>query len=368
MSNRTSAEVFPPGEFIRDELDARGWTQADLAKIMSRPMTTINQIITGKKAVTPQTAQELGAAFGTSAHQWMNLESSYRLSLAHIPEEPIKHRARLFELAPVKDMEARGWIKQTDSADELERELLRFFHVQSVDQIEDYQMAARASAVALAEQRAWSRRALNLAPQVQCKRFTKHGFEDGCKLLRELAAYPEEVGKVPRVLADMGIRLIVVEHLPRTKIDGAALWWRAGSPLLVLSMRYARIDYFWHTLCHELSHIRHQDQYAPDVDLMQKVGKERTEIESRADEESASMLVPPKRLESFIVRVKPYFSKQRIIQFATTMGVHPGIVAGQLQYRREIKYSANREMLVDVRDILVSEALTDGWGKSPILN
>ena len=33
MAPRSPAEVFSPGEFIRDELDARGWTQGDLAQI-----------------------------------------------------------------------------------------------------------------------------------------------------------------------------------------------------------------------------------------------------------------------------------------------------------------------------------------------
>lgn len=73
-TTNTPAEAFVPGEYIRDELDARGWTQADLAAIMERPLPTVNQIISGKKAITPETAIELGQAFGTSPELWMNLE------------------------------------------------------------------------------------------------------------------------------------------------------------------------------------------------------------------------------------------------------------------------------------------------------
>ena len=42
------AEVFPPGDFIRDELDARDWSQVDLAEIMGRPTETINRLVIGK--------------------------------------------------------------------------------------------------------------------------------------------------------------------------------------------------------------------------------------------------------------------------------------------------------------------------------
>ncbi len=74
------AQVFPPGDFIREELEARGWSQADLARILGRPVQTINMIINARKEITPQTAVELAEAFGTSAQLWLNLEASYRLS------------------------------------------------------------------------------------------------------------------------------------------------------------------------------------------------------------------------------------------------------------------------------------------------
>src|SRR5437016_3549135 len=166
----------------------------------------------------------------------------------------------------------------------------------------------------------------------------------------------------------MGIRLVVIEHLPKSKIDGAALWlgddWE--KPVVALSLRYDRIDSFWHTLFHELSHIRHRDSYVIDVDL---VGADRclsndavSEIEKRANEESANMLIPKETLRSFILRTRPFYYSERLNQFANLLKIHPGIIAGQLQFKNEIKWTANRAMLVKVRHILISSALTDGWG------
>ena len=76
-SKTSLARVFPPGDFIREELEARGWTQRDLAEILGRPIQAVNAIVNGKKGVTPETAVSLGAAFGTSPEFWLNLEAAY---------------------------------------------------------------------------------------------------------------------------------------------------------------------------------------------------------------------------------------------------------------------------------------------------
>jgi HTH-type transcriptional regulator/antitoxin HigA len=85
--------VFSPGEFIREELEARGWSQAMLARILGRPFQTVNQIINGKKAITAQTAKELGLALGTGPEVWMNLETAWQLSHTPEPDKEIARRA-----------------------------------------------------------------------------------------------------------------------------------------------------------------------------------------------------------------------------------------------------------------------------------
>ena len=80
MKRISVAEVCHPGEHLRDELDARGWTQVEFAEIIGRPVQAINEIVNGKRGVTARTAREFGAALGTSAELWMNLNTAYRLS------------------------------------------------------------------------------------------------------------------------------------------------------------------------------------------------------------------------------------------------------------------------------------------------
>jgi HTH-type transcriptional regulator/antitoxin HigA len=97
--NPPVAQVFPPGDFLREELEARGWTQENLASFLGRPLQTVNAIINARKEITPETALALGAAFGTSAELWLNLETAYRLAQAGEPDPAIQSRVQQHELA-----------------------------------------------------------------------------------------------------------------------------------------------------------------------------------------------------------------------------------------------------------------------------
>jgi HTH-type transcriptional regulator/antitoxin HigA len=82
MTNqRVPAEAFPPGDSIREELEEREWSQADLADILGETPAFVNEILSGKRGITPETALGLSEALGGSPQYWLNLEASYQLWL-----------------------------------------------------------------------------------------------------------------------------------------------------------------------------------------------------------------------------------------------------------------------------------------------
>ncbi len=133
-----------------------------------------------------------------------------------------------------------------------------------------------------------------------------------------------------------------------------------------MSLRYDRIDNFWFTLMHELSHVKHRD-VSVDVELMEQDESGLPEQERRANKEAAEALVPAEKLESFVLRNRPLYYKQRVIEFARAHGIHPGVVVGQLQHRHEIKHYQLRGLLEKVKAELIGHALTDGWGDCPAI-
>ncbi len=72
-------EVPLPGQFIQDELDARGWNAAGIAFILDMEETALNKIIRGKTRISLETSRELGAAFDVDADFFANLQKTYDL-------------------------------------------------------------------------------------------------------------------------------------------------------------------------------------------------------------------------------------------------------------------------------------------------
>lgn len=71
-----------PGSVLEEEIMVRGITQKELARLMGRPPQVINEIIRAKKSIITETALELEKTLDIPAQFWLNLESTYHLTLA----------------------------------------------------------------------------------------------------------------------------------------------------------------------------------------------------------------------------------------------------------------------------------------------
>ncbi|SHN66578.1 helix-turn-helix domain-containing protein [Bradyrhizobium erythrophlei] len=369
MPPRIPAEVFPPGDFIRDELDARGWTQEDLAKIMDRPVQAINEIISAKKQITPDTAVGLARAFGDDdALYWMNLESVYRLAQTKPADESVGRRSALYSMFPVRELMKRKWIEPSERAEVVEHRVCRFYNIRNINEKPAFPHAARANQY---EERtplqwAWLFRAYQLAQAVTATPYSDQRLRAALPKLRELLMAPEEIRQVPQILASAGVRFVIVEFLQGAKIDGAA-FWIDEKPVIAMSLRYDRLNNFWFVLRHEIEHILKKDGLIVDLEMTEAL--QRKDVlppeEVRANDAASEFLVPKSELDGFIKRVRPLYSGERILLFAKRIGVHPGLVVGQLQFRDEVPYTHFHKYLVKIREIITQTALTDGWGNVP---
>jgi HTH-type transcriptional regulator / antitoxin HigA len=350
--------VKSPGDLIKGLLTERGWTQEDLASIMNLSRQSVNALISGRTALTPETAKRLSLAFDNSFDMWWMAEGRYRESLLDNPH--------IVDGKRLEHMQKRGWLSPDKSADELEPELKEYFETDNLESDFELPMAFKRTVKQLKLNRselAWAYRVKHLASMLPAAPYDDRRMDDLLKTLRPLAAKSKAVHRIPDVLSGYGIRFVIVEPLPRAKIDGAAFWLNEKSPVIALTARYDNIGSFWFALIHECIHIKYRDRFSLDSDMEGSIDSQVDEEELRANREAAEILVPQKALNQFMNRWRPYYSTARINNFATQLGIHPGIIVGQLQHRKEIGYNTHRDLLAKVRELVTLTAFTDGWGR-----
>lgn len=370
MDDLIPAVAFPPGDYLLEILNDRGWSQIDFAEITGRAPKTVNEIIKGKSSITPSTAKEIAAATDTNPLLWLNLETAYRLH--HARDEPsprIARHARLRSKYPVRDMVLRHWIESSSDPVVLENQIKGFFGINDIDEEPRLMYAAKKTGYpedVNGAQRAWLFRVKQLAMTMTLPKYSKKALRAAIPQLRELLSSPSGINRVPKILNDCGVRLVVVEHVPSSKIDGVCFWLgkNADSPVIGMSLRLDRIDNFWFVLRHEIEHVLNGD--GREVAMIDSNTGEVTTTsvspeELRADAAAANFCVPAVEMADFVMRHGRIVSEQHILNFASRMGVHPGLVAGQIQ-RRTANYRRFRRFLISVRPIIAPVAMTDGYG------
>jgi len=71
-----SVECFPPAEYLRDELDARGWSVETFAERSGLRRDTVDELLAGTRKITKLTALCIGRAFGVSPETWERLQAA----------------------------------------------------------------------------------------------------------------------------------------------------------------------------------------------------------------------------------------------------------------------------------------------------
>ena len=136
------------------------------------------------------------------------------------------------------------------------RSVCQFFGVKTLDDIQSLPHAAKKSTASSEEatpaQRAWVQRVRALGESVDAAPFSEPRVLDGQHRLHALMQARADIRRVPVVLAEMGVRLLIVEPLAGTKIDGVCVWLDSSRPVIALSMRFDRIDSFWFALSHRV--------------------------------------------------------------------------------------------------------------------
>jgi HTH-type transcriptional regulator/antitoxin HigA len=341
---------FAPSDYIRDELDVRGWLQKDLADVLGVAPKTISAVMRNKQSITADMALLLSKAFGESAEYWMNLEAAYRTRLTSAGQSntDVERRALIYQYMPVSELRHRGWLRQSSSMSDLVKDADAFwapsgFQPQLLDAAAAplFRKSTRSTTYRKAFALTWIRMARICAAKVTVGAYDRDAVESLAKNLPAVTVHLDGVSEFVRLLAGAGVKFVLLAPLRETHLDGAC-FMDGANPVVAYTGRYGTVDHFWFTMAHELTHILdHLDASEP---VLLDLEEPTSGIEERADSGALASLRIPDILARF-AKSERYVRRHDVLQCARTLNVSPAVVVGVLQHSRKLPYRS----LVDLK-------------------
>lgn len=321
---------------IRFRMDQLGLAQKNMVPFFGTK-SKVSEILNGKRPLTLAMMRSLNRGLGIPAEVLLKEPG------ANFPDEMQDMEWSRFPLA---EMAKRGWIPRVDDLKGRSEELMRGF-IKEAGGMETVPMGFfrqgkggrynhKMDGYALT---AWCIRVQSLALRSPLDaRYAKGSI--GPDTMREVArlSYFDNGPLLAReYLEKHGVHLIVVPHLPRTYLDGAAILLPDGTPVIGLTLRYDRIDSFWFSLLHELAHVsRHlslsERLIIDDLDLRGRGAETGDDSENEADEMTRDGLIPKKVWDRNPISAKASAAGVRAL--AAELKVHPAIIAGRIRYEQ----------------------------------
>jgi len=329
-----------PGETLLEVLASRGITQAELATRIGRPLKTVNEIAKGKASLTAETALQFERALDVPAELWNALEAHHQLLLAQQRENTrIESYVGWLRKLPVAEMKQRGILSRVKDSSVLIKEALRFFGIDSPDNlalsstVAAFRRSRTFSPNDLALQ-TWLRIGERAAQDLPCRPFDRAAFRQVLEETRKLSLEDDLSTiklRIVEACCSCGVAVVFIPALDHTHVSGAARWITPDKALIQMSCRHKTDDHVWFTFFHEAAHILlHGKKEGFLDDRIEDSEKEEREANSFA----ANALIPSASMNS-LVRQRP-LSKEKILSFANALGISPGIVVGQLQWRKRL--------------------------------
>jgi hypothetical protein len=298
-------------------------------------------MVTGKAAISPETALLLEQVLSVPARFWNNLEQNYQEAVAREKGRiALEAHGDWLKLFPVTEMQKRGWLPTLrDRVDQLQA-LLKYFGVASPHQWyavwEKESSRFRQSKAYLADRYSlavWLRQGEIRAQAIACDAYNPEQFRATLTTARALTVCDiiESTGKLRVECARAGVALVFVEETRRIHASGATTWISPSKAVLQLSLRYKTDDQLWFTFFHEAVHILEhskRDRFVDDGD------DDDDAQEKEANRIATDLIVAANVWRRFVAAGA--FGRDSVVAFAQSEGVAPGIVVGRLQHEKRL--------------------------------
>jgi HTH-type transcriptional regulator/antitoxin HigA len=342
-------EALDPIEIIEFRMSEQGLRQKDLVPLLGS-RSRVSEVLGGKRPLTVQMIRALSSGLGIPADALIGREPNVTSSKDEFNVVEID-----WKRFPYREMERRGWFNAAKIAGGSAEEMLRSF----LDQIVPSRQASimfrrkfrgdKLDEKAYYSTLAWSARVLMRAKDLESDLPKFDPAKVSSDTLRDLARlswFTDGPRLAVEFLAKCGIALIVEPRLPNAVIDGAAMLSERGTPVIGLTLRIDRTDYFWFTLMHEVAHVWKHLNTSDEafVDRIESIAsaEKNEQKENEANRIARDSFIRRAVWERASARLAP--THQNIQELADSLHIHPAIVAGRIQFESG-HYESFREFL-----------------------
>lgn len=337
-----------PGYTIKKYLDARGWSQDDLAQLTEISAKQLSKIINDKVRITIDTARLLAKALETSAEFWINLDTRYRLNMEPdtSKENLTQRKARIRKFMPVSEILKKEWFNHEKTADGYEALYEDIWKIDHNDTsvYENYEKKFCARQKKDNEEFTkyysftWQQVAYKKAGEIKVPGYDILKFHRIIDKFTDYTYSEDGISKIIKDLKEAGIKFLVLSPLSKTYLDGAC-FFENDNPVIVYTGRYDRIDNFWFTLAHEIAHvILHLSQYKEQCFLDDlKDGDVTSEQEKEADIKAEEIL----RVDEILTESQQYtnyLSEVKLNTIADKLRIEQSVILGVLQHKGLVDY------------------------------
>lgn len=178
--------------------------------------------------------------------------------------------------------------------------------------------------------KAWQAKALNIISNEELTRYNHENLKPASERIAKLSYFPSGVQLVKEALNKSGIHFVILNHLPKTRLDGACFLSEQGNPVIAMTLRYDRLDNFWFTLFHELGHIFYCDINNKNKLILDdlEADNSQNQEETRADNFALDSFIPS---DIWNKRKNSLITKNDILNFAEELGISPAVIAGRIR-------------------------------------
>ena len=337
--------AFHPGYYIAEIIEDMGISQAEFAERMGTTAKTLSQLVNGQANITNDLAKKLSVMLGTSIQLWQNLQDAYDQKLIEIQQEKdldeqkeivklidYKYFIKVADLPDTKVIEEKivnlcGYLKVSDLRIMLRPDFLANFRSGTSDHSEK----------TVINSRAWIQTAINMSQEIETKPYNAERLKSYLTELRSMTVQkPDEfLPRMRDIFAECGVAFVLLPHLKNSGVNGAVKWINSERVVLAMNNRGLDADKFWFSLFHEIKHVFQQKIKTV---FIRSTEDEMIDLDNRfekeADDFATNYLISKADFERFAPT--RYTSDNEIVEFAESIDIHPGIVAGRLQHEKII--------------------------------